>query len=65
LRQKVRQLKDLYDDLCEQIESIGLQVDGAHEAMEMALTEFMEDVGGKLDVMEKKISKLYAKVFQK
>jgi hypothetical protein len=31
----------------------------------MALTEFMEDVGGKLDVMEKKISKLYAKVFQK
>jgi hypothetical protein len=43
---------------------IGLQVDGAHEAMEMALTEFMEDVGGKLDAMEK-ISKLYAKVFQK
>jgi hypothetical protein len=65
LRQKVQPLKDLYDDLCEQIESIGLQVDGAHEAMEMALTEFMEDVGGKLDVMEKKISKLYAKVFQK
>jgi hypothetical protein len=25
----------------------------------------MEDVGGKLDAMEKKISKLYAKVFQK
>jgi uncharacterized coiled-coil DUF342 family protein len=65
LRQKVRQLKDLYDDLSEQIESIGLQVDGAHEAMEIALKEFMEDVGGKLDVMEKKISKLYAKVFQK
>jgi uncharacterized coiled-coil DUF342 family protein len=65
LRQKVQQLKDLYDDLREQIESIGLQVDGAHEAMEMALTEFMEDVGGKLDAMEKKISKLYAKVFQK
>jgi hypothetical protein len=51
--------------LREQIESIGLQVDGAHEAMEMVLTEFMEDVGGKLDAMEKKISKLYAKVFQK
>jgi uncharacterized coiled-coil DUF342 family protein len=65
LRQKVQQLKDIYVDLHEQIKSIVLQVDGAHEAMEMALTEFMEDVGGKLDVMEKKISKLYAKVFQK
>jgi hypothetical protein len=64
LLQKVQPLKDLYDDLCEQIESIGHQVDGAHEAMEMALTDFMEDVGGKLDAMEK-ISKLYAKVFQK
>jgi hypothetical protein len=63
LRQKVQQLKNLNLDL--QIESIGLQVDRAHEAMEMALIEFMEDVGGKLDVMEKKISKLYAKVFQK
>jgi hypothetical protein len=28
-------MKDLYDDLREQIESIVLQVDGAHEAMEM------------------------------
>jgi uncharacterized coiled-coil DUF342 family protein len=65
LRQKVEQLKDIYDDLHEQIESIGLQVDGAYEAMEMALTEIMEDVGGKLDAMEKKISKLYDKVFQK
>jgi uncharacterized coiled-coil DUF342 family protein len=65
LRQKVQQLKDLYDDLCEQIESIGLQVDGVHEAMEMSMTEFMDDVGGKLDAMDKKISKLYAKVFQK
>jgi hypothetical protein len=65
LRQKVQQLKDLYDDLCEQIESIGLQVDGVHEAMEMAMTEFMDDEGGKLDAMDKKISKLYAKVFQK
>jgi uncharacterized coiled-coil DUF342 family protein len=65
LRQKVQQLKDIYVDLHEQIKSIVLQVDGAHEAMEMALTEFMEDVGGKLDVMEKKISKLYAKVYQK
>jgi hypothetical protein len=33
--------------------------------MEMALTEFMEDIGGKLDAMEKNISKLYAKVLQK
>jgi 4-hydroxyphenylpyruvate dioxygenase-like putative hemolysin len=65
LRQKVQHLKDLYDDLGEHIEGIGLQVDGAHEAMEMALTEFMKDVGGKLDAMEKKISKVYAKVFQK
>jgi uncharacterized coiled-coil DUF342 family protein len=63
LRQKVQQLKDVYDDLCEQIESIGLQVDGVHEAMEMSMTEFMDDVGGKLDAMDKKISKLYAKVF--
>jgi hypothetical protein len=45
----------------EQIESLGLQVDGAEEAMEMTLEEFMENVASKLEAMNKKISKLYTK----
>jgi outer membrane protein TolC len=65
LRQKVEQLNDRYDDTSEQIESLGLQVDGAQEAMEMTLEEFMENVASKLEAMDKKISKLYEKVNQK
>jgi cell division septum initiation protein DivIVA len=61
LRQQVEQLKDRYDDMREQIESLGLQVDGAEEAMEMTLEEFMENVASKLEAMNKKISKLYTK----
>jgi hypothetical protein len=38
----------------EQIESLGMQVDGAHESMEMTLTEFMENVAGKLEAMDKR-----------
>jgi hypothetical protein len=44
LRQQVEQLKDRYDDMREQIESLGLQVDGAEETMEMTLEEFMDNV---------------------
>jgi uncharacterized coiled-coil DUF342 family protein len=62
LRQQVEQLKDRYDDMREQIESLALQVDGAEEPMEMTLEEFMDTVASKLEAMDKKISKLYAKV---
>jgi outer membrane protein TolC len=48
LRQQVEQLKDRYDDMREQIESLALQVDGAEEAMEMTLEEFMDTVASKL-----------------
>jgi outer membrane protein TolC len=64
LRQQVEQLKDRYDDMREQIESLALQVDGAEEAMEMTLEEFMDTVASKLEAMDK-ISKLYAKVSRK
>jgi hypothetical protein len=49
----------------EQIESLALQVDGAEEAMEMTLEEFMDTVASKLEAMDKKISKLYDKVNRK
>jgi outer membrane protein TolC len=65
LRQQVEQLLDRYDDMHEQIESLALQVDGAEETMEMTLEEFMETVASKLEAMDKKISKLYAKVSRK
>jgi uncharacterized coiled-coil DUF342 family protein len=65
LRQQVEQLKDRYDDMREQIESLALQVDGAKEAMEMTLEEFMDYVASKLEAMDKKISKLHAKVSRK
>jgi outer membrane protein TolC len=56
LRQQVEQLKDRYNDMREQIESLALQVDGAEEAMEMTLEEFMDTVASKLEAMDKKIS---------
>jgi uncharacterized coiled-coil DUF342 family protein len=65
LRQQVEQLKDRYDDMREQIESLALQVDGAEETMEMTLEEFMDTVASKLEAMDKKISKLYDKVNRK
>jgi chromosome segregation ATPase len=65
LRQQVEQLKDRYDDMREQIESLALQVDGAEEAMEMTLEEFMDTIASKLEAMDKKISKLYDKVNRK
>jgi outer membrane protein TolC len=65
LRQQVEQLLDRYDDMHEQIESLALQVDGAEETMEMTLEEFMDTVASKLEAMDKKISKLYAKVSRK
>jgi hypothetical protein len=48
----------------EQIESLDVQVDGAHDSMEMTLKEFKENVAGKLEAMDK-ISKLYKKVNRK
>jgi uncharacterized coiled-coil DUF342 family protein len=62
LRQQVRQLKDCYDDLREQIEDLRLDVDGTHEIMEEHLKEFMDKVAEKLDEMGKKICKLELKV---
>jgi membrane-associated HD superfamily phosphohydrolase len=65
LRQMVQQLKDRYDDLCEEIENISLHIVGTQEDMEMALKEFMETVADKLEGMEKKICKAQDKVNRK
>jgi uncharacterized coiled-coil DUF342 family protein len=62
LRQQVRQLKDRYDDLHEQIEDLRLDVDGTHEIMEEHLKEFMDKVAEKLNEIGKKILKLELKV---
>jgi uncharacterized coiled-coil DUF342 family protein len=62
LRHQVRQLKDRYDDLHEQIEDLRLDVDGTHEIMEEHLKEFMDKVAEKLNEIGKKILKLELKV---
>jgi hypothetical protein len=48
--------------LCEKIEDLRLDVDGAHEIMEQHLKEFMDKVADKLDEMGKEIRKLELKV---